>query len=167
MFSDDELQVPCEDPVFDSVLQWLTTETEVRKDVFEKIVEHVRLPYCSSAYLCHVVQQHDRMSSEMCKNLVKEARDFQLQPEHQLQVNTITVKFVHHSLKIGFRKVKIMASCPYGHCRWSAVEPRLVSHSVRWTPSFWWVALTTKITRTNTAGISLKMPQVNDVTFNT
>ena len=105
MFPDDELQVPCEDPVFDSVLQWLTTETEVRKDVFEKIVQHVRLPYCSSAYLCHVVQQHDRMSSETCVNLVKEARDFQLQPEHQLQVNTIAIKAVRQSLNFNIRKV--------------------------------------------------------------
>ncbi len=84
--ADDELQVGCEDPVFDAVLQWLRGDADERKEHFEKIVQHVRLPYCSTAFLCHVVQEDERMRSDLCRGLLQEARNFQLQPEHQIQV---------------------------------------------------------------------------------
>ncbi len=98
----DELQVTCEDPVFDAVSQWLSEDPDARGPEFERIVPHIRLPYCTSAYLCHVVQQTPSMRAEACSHLVDEARDFQLQPEHQTQVRVVwdtpsVVKSEHQS----------------------------------------------------------------------
>ena len=51
-------------------------------------------------------------------------------------------------------------TCVYCFHRWSAAEQCLVSHSAQLTHSFWSEASTTRIIKTNIAGISLKVPQV-------
>lgn len=86
---DDELQVATEDPVFRSVVIWANSAPESsRRQSFSSVVEHVRLPYCTGAYLCHVVSTEDLMLSEPCQKLLVEARMFHMLPDHRHELDS-------------------------------------------------------------------------------
>ena len=89
--TDDGLDVPTEDAVFHSVMQWTNVNLEERSVSFDRILKHVRLPYCTGAYLCHVVSKEQLMSSDSCQELLSEAREFHMLPDtrHELESNRI------------------------------------------------------------------------------
>ena len=76
--SDDLLNVPNEDLVFDSVIRWVKHDQKVREDLFSQIISHIRLPYCTSFYLCDTVEECNWVSSPECQAFLKEARMFHL-----------------------------------------------------------------------------------------
>ena len=81
--TDDDLEVPSEDAVFHSVVRWTKIYEGERKESFERIMQHVRLPYCTGAYLCHVVSKEPLMRSQTCEALLDEARTFHMLPDNR------------------------------------------------------------------------------------
>ena len=78
--SDSALCVPNEDAVFEAVIHWMNSSPLDRLPSFERVAAHVRLPYCSRAYLCHVVKNYELMtlSSPVCRKYLEEALEWHL-----------------------------------------------------------------------------------------
>ncbi|KAI0211369.1 Kelch-like protein 2, partial [Lamellibrachia satsuma] len=53
--SDDDVNVDTEDAVFEAVLNWVRHDLSERKSFLMKILEHVRLQFCTRSYLDNVV----------------------------------------------------------------------------------------------------------------
>ena len=82
LIKDDDVNVEDEDFVFDAVLDWVRHDLDNRKSSFQTIIEHVRLPYCTSMYLRHIKDTHD-LFTPMCYEYLIEAFSFQLDTVHQ------------------------------------------------------------------------------------
>ena len=80
--SDNNLGVPNEDPVFEAMVKWVVHKPEERGDTFERILQHCRLPFASSVFLCHVVSKEPMVKqSEKCMGILDEARTYHMLPE--------------------------------------------------------------------------------------
>ena len=90
--TDDELCVSNEDLVFESVMQWVKYNQDERAKFFSQIISNIRLPYCSSNYLCHTVEMNELMSSPECQGFLREARMFKLMTNHQNEISSIRTK---------------------------------------------------------------------------
>ena len=86
--SDDLLEVQSEDVVFDAVKLWTFHDIDNRRDKFDSIMSHVRLPYCSSTYLCHEVKNCELMKTEVCQTYLEEARMFHMLPDDQHEMHS-------------------------------------------------------------------------------
>ncbi|KAL4239391.1 hypothetical protein ACF0H5_000208 [Mactra antiquata] len=76
---DEELNAETEEQVYKAVVRWLDYDTEGRKQDFERVLEHVRLPLMSPYFLYDIVEKQEVISqSEKCKALVDEAKTYQL-----------------------------------------------------------------------------------------
>lgn len=85
---DDQLHVHTEDPVFEAVVKWTKHDTESRSSEVDKVMEHVRLPHCTSVYLCSVVKDCALMKSEACQVLLEEARMFHMLPDRRSEMHS-------------------------------------------------------------------------------
>lgn len=81
--SDSRLIMPAEDAVFEAVLKWMNVDAEERKASFVSIAEHIKFPFCSSAYLSDVVLREPLMADPKCQKFLMEALAFHLKPEHE------------------------------------------------------------------------------------
>ena len=79
---EDEVNVASEDVVFDAVLGWIQHDLDNRKSCMETIIEHVRLPYCTSEYLENMRDKYDLLTPK-CFKYLYEAVAFQLSLVHQ------------------------------------------------------------------------------------
>ncbi|XP_059834926.1 kelch-like protein 20 isoform X3 [Hypanus sabinus] len=78
IISSDDLNVSREEMVFDAVLLWLERD-QSRKLVFEKILEHVRLPLISPYYIHDVIEPQSVIHDSLpCQRLIAEAKDYLL-----------------------------------------------------------------------------------------
>ena len=84
---DDDVVVENEDVVFESVLDWVRHDLDNRKSSLEAILEHVRLPYCTSSYLWHMKDTCDLLTPKYFEYL-NEAFKFQADPEHQHEISS-------------------------------------------------------------------------------
>ena len=82
---DDDVVVEKEDVVFESVLDWVRHDLDNRKSSLEAILEHVRLPYCTSGYLWHMKDMCDLLTPK-CFDYLNEACKFQADPVHQHEI---------------------------------------------------------------------------------
>ena len=57
------LCLPNENEVFGAVVAWIKHAPEKRKGCMERLVQHIRLPYCTESYLKHVVARESLMKS--------------------------------------------------------------------------------------------------------
>ena len=85
IIKDDDIPVEDEDLVVESVVEWVRHDLEGRKASFETILEHTRLPFCSSHYL---QQMHDLddLLTPTCLKYLNEASKFQKDIAHQHEV---------------------------------------------------------------------------------
>ncbi|KAK2142576.1 hypothetical protein LSH36_938g00001 [Paralvinella palmiformis] len=82
--SDDHLVVRTEDPLFEAVRIWYERDPQGRRADLDLVLSQVRFPYCSSAYLCDVVERSKLFdASPACGQLLEEARRYQLLPERR------------------------------------------------------------------------------------
>ena len=84
---DDDVNVEDEDIVFDAVLGWVRHDLDNRKSSFQTIIEHVRLPYCTSNYLRHIKDTYDLFTPK-CYEYLIEAFSFQADTVHQNQMKS-------------------------------------------------------------------------------
>ena len=76
--SEDGINAKDEDLVFESVLVWVRHDTDNRTTCLRKILDDIRLPFCTINYLHHVVDTCDLFTSE-CREYVREAIKYQNQ----------------------------------------------------------------------------------------
>ena len=76
--SDAGINVEDENIVFESVLVWIRHDLDNRRTSLRKILEHVRLPYCTIDYLHQVVKLFDVLTPE-CQEYVREAAQFHIE----------------------------------------------------------------------------------------
>ncbi|KAK2179447.1 hypothetical protein NP493_489g03075 [Ridgeia piscesae] len=62
--SEDDINAKDEDLVFESALVWVRHDTKNRTTCFRKILDHIRLPYCSINYMSEVIDTCDLFTSE-------------------------------------------------------------------------------------------------------
>ena len=87
LVKDDDLQVTNEDVVFESVLGWVRHDVDNRKSSLETVMEYVRLPFCSSDYLCQMKESFDSPAPR-CFEYVHEAWMFQTGTADQHKPNS-------------------------------------------------------------------------------
>ena len=73
---DDDVSVTDEDVVFEAVIDWVQHDLGNRKSFLEAILEHVRLPYCTSHHLRYMKDTCDLLTSK-CLEYLQEAMSFQ------------------------------------------------------------------------------------------
>ena len=67
----ENLRIPNEDPVYEAVISWIRYKPEERTSYFSQLIRSVRLRYCSSYCLKHIVPKESLMeASEHQKRLV-------------------------------------------------------------------------------------------------
>ena len=84
---DDEVNVTSEDIVFDAIVGWVQHDLENRRSLLEAIMEHIRLPYCTSDYLRHMKEAYHLLTPK-CFEYLLEATTFQLATVHQHEVSS-------------------------------------------------------------------------------
>ena len=96
---DDDVNVDDEDIVFDAVLSWVRHDLDNRKSSLQTILEHVRLPYCTSNYLRHMKDTYDLLTTK-CFEYLHEAMLFQANNVHQHEISTCrTVPRTNYQMK--------------------------------------------------------------------
>ncbi len=82
LISRDEIRVPSEETVYNSVLQWVYHNLESRKEMVASVMSYVRLPFVSTEFLSNHVEQEDLLlSEELCKYYIQEALLYKSSPE--------------------------------------------------------------------------------------
>ncbi|XP_030264490.1 kelch-like protein 20 [Sparus aurata] len=78
ILASDFLNVPKEEMVFEAAMLWLN-KCLSRKQSFEKVLEHIRLPLISPYYLHDVIESLDVVKeNQSCQRLISEAKDYLL-----------------------------------------------------------------------------------------
>nr|WEX30467.1 Kelch-like protein 20a-A-3 [Carassius gibelio] len=78
IISSDHLNVPKEETVFEAAVVWLEKNTS-RRQSFEKVLEHIRLPLISPYYIHDVIETLDVVKESIrCQKLISEAKDYLL-----------------------------------------------------------------------------------------
>ena len=85
MIKDDDIPVEDEDLIVESVVEWVRHDLDGRKASFETILEHTRLPYCSSHYLQQMHDMDDLLTPK-CLKYLNEASKFQKDIAHRHEV---------------------------------------------------------------------------------
>ncbi|XP_029342498.1 kelch-like protein 3 isoform X4 [Acyrthosiphon pisum] len=81
----NDLAVPNEEKVFESVIKWVKQDSDQRKDLLTELMEHVRLPLISSRpdILFNIAKEPLVNNNPKCKDFVIEAYHFNLQKSVQ------------------------------------------------------------------------------------
>ncbi|KAM8724694.1 kelch-like protein 24 isoform 2-T2 [Acanthopagrus schlegelii] len=78
ILASDFLNVPNEEMVFEAAMLW-SNKCVSRKQSFEKVLEHIRLPLISPYYLHDVIESQDVVKdNQSCQKLISEAKDYLL-----------------------------------------------------------------------------------------
>lgn len=105
IISNEELDVKTEESVFKAVMNWVRHDLEPRQQEMAKVyspkkvpipfqvLEHVRLPLCTSKFLVNSVSQDPLIRADIkCRDLVDEAKDYQLLPAERVDHQSARTK---------------------------------------------------------------------------
>ncbi|XP_060871864.1 kelch-like protein 2 isoform X2 [Metopolophium dirhodum] len=85
LIASEELTVPSEEKIFESVIRWVKHDLDSRKPILPKLMEHVRLPLTSKYYILkNVVDEPLLNNCFKCKDYVFEALRFHLLKSEEL-----------------------------------------------------------------------------------
>ncbi|CAF0825285.1 unnamed protein product [Brachionus calyciflorus] len=89
----DNLNVTCEEYVYEACIKWLEHSPTDRISIFHTILEHVRLSLLKSYFLYDKVQNNDLIKqSKECNLLVKEAFDYNFLKDRRSQIQNKRTK---------------------------------------------------------------------------
>ncbi|XP_067859642.1 kelch-like protein diablo isoform X1 [Heptranchias perlo] len=78
IIASDDLSITTEEMVFEAVMLWLEKD-QSRKQNFEKILEHIRLPLISPYYIHDIIESQSIIQESLpCQRLISEAKDYLL-----------------------------------------------------------------------------------------
>uniref|UniRef100_A0A0L8GXP8 BTB domain-containing protein n=1 Tax=Octopus bimaculoides TaxID=37653 RepID=A0A0L8GXP8_OCTBM len=82
LIQSDEIEVICEEPVYEAVVKWVKYDPETRKDKLARLLQHVRLPLLSAWYITDKIDTEPLIRRcHECRDLVDEAKKFHLRPD--------------------------------------------------------------------------------------
>ncbi len=82
LISRDEIRVPSEETIYNSVLQWVYHDLDSRKEMLASVMSCVRLPFVSTDFLSNNVKQENLLlSEEQCIDYIQEAVLYKSSPE--------------------------------------------------------------------------------------
>ena len=79
LISRDEIRVPSEETVYNSVLQWVYHDLDERKEMFASVMSCVRFPFVSTDFLSNTIEQEGLMNA--CQDYIQEAVLYKSSPE--------------------------------------------------------------------------------------
>lgn len=83
LISNEDLNVQSEEQVYESVIRWIRHDADGREEHLPKLLRNVRLPVMERGYLISTVSREPLVRrSESCRDLVEQAKDYLLLPEH-------------------------------------------------------------------------------------
>lgn len=84
LLESDQLNVPNEEQVFESVMKWAQVDVASRRQDLHNILCHVRLPLLSPSYLVSRVSSDPLIrGDQQCRDLIDEAKDYLLLPDQR------------------------------------------------------------------------------------
>lgn len=87
LLQSEELNVRCEEQVFESVMRWVKHNVDTRKQHLARVLGHVRLPLLERNYLVSQVGTEPLIrQNEACRDLLDEAKDYLLVPEQRAKL---------------------------------------------------------------------------------
>ena len=87
LLQSEDLNVQSEEQVFEAVMKWVRHDVEKRKQHLGTVLQYVRLPLLDRGYLVSQVGTEPLIrSSDACRDLVDEAKDYLLLPEQRSQL---------------------------------------------------------------------------------
>ena len=102
LFRSDKLNVPKEEVVFDSLMRWVGADPEQRKEHLFKLLSAIRLPLLETKFLMTRVDQESLVRESLeCRDLVDEAKRYQLVPDLFHEPSSLTPRMVSRHATIG------------------------------------------------------------------
>lgn len=93
ILSRDNLHVPSEEPIFDTILSWVRRENESRGPAMAQLLSIVRLPLLKPHFITDRVASEDLVKNDLrCRDLVDEAKDYHLMPERRPLLQSFRTK---------------------------------------------------------------------------
>ena len=87
LVSSESLNVASEEVVFDILMRWYHHDEDSRRDEFHDVLEHVRLPLLSPAYVLNKVMTEDVISqSDKCMKLLNETSKYHSLHDRRLEL---------------------------------------------------------------------------------
>lgn len=89
IISNDELNVQCEEQVYQACMNWIKYDLDERRVHLAQIMSHVRLPLVDIKFLVTKVGVDPLMKQDqMCRDLIDEAKDYHLMQQSLLSTTT-------------------------------------------------------------------------------
>ncbi|XP_041661774.1 kelch-like protein 29 isoform X2 [Cheilinus undulatus] len=87
--SNDSLNTKAEELVYETVIKWIRQEPDSRVENLSELLAVVRLPFIHPSYLLNVVDNEELIkSSEVCRDLVNEAKRYHMLPHARQEMQT-------------------------------------------------------------------------------
>jgi len=87
IISSDELNVKCEDQVYNAIMSWVKYNVAERRSHLAHVLQHVRLSQLNAKFLVGTVGSDLLIKSdEACRDLVDEAKNYLLLPQERAQM---------------------------------------------------------------------------------
>lgn len=90
--SDDTIDVPNENVVFQAVMKWVKADEQERSSSFASIAEYVRFPFCTPAFLCYGVAEEPLMANPSCQKFLQEATAYHMVPDDRPKLANLRAK---------------------------------------------------------------------------
>lgn len=88
LISDDKLNVPQEEVVYQAVMNWILHNPQQRKNLLPEMLIHVRLPFVSPQFLKDVIEENEFLRNDLfCQGLIQEAYFYQEFPSKRSILN--------------------------------------------------------------------------------
>lgn len=93
IISNDELNVRCEEQVYQAVMNWIKYDLDERKQYLAQLMSNVRLPLLDTKFLvtkvgCDPLVRQD----QTCRDLIDEAKDYHLLPQERSLVHATRIR---------------------------------------------------------------------------
>lgn len=101
LISSSDLNVPKEEDVFSSVVQWVKQDPGERTQHFSKLLKHVRLPMLDVPFLMQEVDSENLVKTDAeCRDLLDEAKRYHLLPA-QRDIRSANSRYIPRKSTVG------------------------------------------------------------------
>ena len=89
----DELNIDCEEQVYEALLEWIKHDVETRKENLDALLRLIRLPLVSPLYFFDIISKEEFIKNNLkSRDLLEEAIYYHLLPEKRLHMKTFNLK---------------------------------------------------------------------------
>jgi kelch-like protein 20 len=93
IISNDELNVRCEEQVYQACMNWLNYDLDERRPYLAQLMSHVRLPLLDTKFLVTKVGTDPLIrQDQICRDLIDEAKDYHLLPQERAAIQHVRTR---------------------------------------------------------------------------